>query len=87
VLEGQYFSVALKTRKSAQTGVLHTWKLHANDWDVQICPVRAIIQLATLYGEDIELSGPLFLKVHSTGAVMQSQPVVSNFCSILLQLH
>jgi hypothetical protein len=34
-----------------------------------------------LYGEDIELSGPLFLKVHSTGAVMQSQPVTSGVLS------
>jgi hypothetical protein len=74
---GTYFSVALKTRKTAQTGILHTWKLHANDLDEKICPVRALIRLATLYGEDIELSGPLFLRVNSTGAVMQPQPVVS----------
>jgi hypothetical protein len=76
-LSGTYFSVALKTRKTAQTGVLHTWKLHANDWDEKICPVRALIRLAMLYGEDVALSGPLFLRVNSTGAIMQPQPAVS----------
>ncbi|KAH9962507.1 hypothetical protein BGW80DRAFT_1545551, partial [Lactifluus volemus] len=75
--ERVYFSVALKTRKTAQTGILHTWKLHANDQDEKICPVRALIRLAMLYGEDVELSGPLFMRVNSTGAVMQPQPVVS----------
>jgi hypothetical protein len=72
--------VALKTRKTAQTGVLHTWKLHANDYDVKICPLRAMIRLAMLYGEGIELSSPLFLRVSSTGAVMQPMPVVYSFC-------
>ncbi|KAG6905051.1 hypothetical protein DXG01_005380 [Tephrocybe rancida] len=74
--ERSHIKVALKTRKTAQTGVLHTWKLHANDLDAQICPVQAIIQLATLYGDTIELSGPLLLCTSSTGAVMQSQPIV-----------
>jgi hypothetical protein len=36
---GCYFEVKLRTCKSAQTGVSHTWKLYANDSDVQICPV------------------------------------------------
>src|SRR5277367_4819261 len=63
VQPGGYFLVALKTCKTAQTGVLHTWKLHANDGDEKICPVRAMIRLATLYGEAVELSGPLLLKV------------------------
>jgi hypothetical protein len=76
ILSGAYLSVALKTRKTAQTGVLHTWKLHANDYNVKICPLCAMIRLAMLYGEGIELSGPLFLRVCSTGAVMQPMPVV-----------
>ncbi|KAF8577811.1 hypothetical protein K439DRAFT_1621820 [Ramaria rubella] len=36
-----YFEVKLRTRKSAQTGVSHTWKLYANDSDIRICPVCA----------------------------------------------
>jgi hypothetical protein len=39
--------------------------------------MRALIRLAVLYGNDVELSGPLFLKIHKTGAVMQKEPVVS----------
>jgi hypothetical protein len=30
-----------------------------------------------LYGKDIKLSGPLFLKINKTGAVMQKEPMVS----------
>lgn len=35
---GEYFDVKLGTRKQAQTGVLHTWRLWANDADRKICP-------------------------------------------------
>lgn len=76
---GCYFEVKLRTRKSAQTGVSHTWKLYANDSDVQICPVRAILRLARLYGPNISCKGPLFLRVNSSGGVMQDQPVVCLF--------
>jgi hypothetical protein len=38
-LKGAYIEIRLKTRKSAQTGVLHTWRLWANDADPRLCPV------------------------------------------------
>jgi hypothetical protein len=68
--------VALKTCKTAQTGVLHIWKLHANDYNVRIYLMHAMIWLAMLYGMKIEHSGLLFLRVSSTGAVMQPMPKV-----------
>ena len=74
---GECFDVHLKTRKSAQTGLAHGWTLHANDDDPKICPMRALIRLAVLYGENVELSGPLFLKVNNNGAIMQDSPLVS----------
>jgi hypothetical protein len=74
---GHYFEVKLTTRKSAQTGVLHTWRLYANDVDEMMCPLRALIRVATLYGNNTKLSGPLFLKVNKQGAVTQ-EPVVSS---------
>jgi hypothetical protein len=74
---GEYFECQLSTRKTAQTGVLHGLKLHANDADPKICPVRAIIMLAMLYSDETEPLGPLFLKIHKTGAVLQKEPVVS----------
>lgn len=55
---------------------MHAWTLHANDDDPKICPMWALIQLAVLYGENITLSGPLFLKVNKNGAIMQDTPVV-----------
>lgn len=39
--------------------------------------MRALIRLAVLYGEDLSLSGPLFLKVNKNGAVMHDTPLVS----------
>ena len=39
--------------------------------------MRALIRLAVLYGENVELSGPLFLKVNNNGAIMQDTPLVS----------
>lgn len=83
---GEYFEVQLSTRKTAQTGVLHGLKLHANDSDPKICPVRAVIMLALLYGGDIKLSGPLFLKIHKTGAVLEKEPVVCVLISILVKM-
>lgn len=80
---GAYYEVRLKTRKTAQTGVPHTWTLHANDVDTAICPVRALIRLAILYGEEVTPTGPLFLRVHSMGAVLSGQPVVSSSLYIL----
>ncbi|KAJ7210308.1 hypothetical protein C8J57DRAFT_1257224 [Mycena rebaudengoi] len=54
----------LNTRKSAQTGLLHSWRLFANDDDPKICPVRGLILLATLYKpQGVEMTGPLFLRV------------------------
>ncbi|KAJ7877708.1 hypothetical protein B0H14DRAFT_2295908, partial [Mycena olivaceomarginata] len=60
----EYFEVQLSTRKSAQTGVGHAWTLHANDFDPKICPVRALIRLAVVYGETTPLTGPLFLRIN-----------------------
>ncbi|KAJ7066766.1 hypothetical protein B0H15DRAFT_764970, partial [Mycena belliarum] len=60
----EFLEVKLRTRKSAQTGVGHAWILYANDLDPKICPVRALIRLAVVYGETVTLSGPLFMKVN-----------------------
>ncbi|KAJ7171864.1 hypothetical protein C8R43DRAFT_1146423 [Mycena crocata] len=69
------FEVQLWTRKSAQTGIGHAWTLHANDMDPKICPVRALIRLAVVYGTSIDLAGSLFLKVNKYGAILQD-PIV-----------
>ncbi|KAJ7450707.1 hypothetical protein B0H11DRAFT_1612766, partial [Mycena galericulata] len=61
--ERKFINVSLNTRKQNQTGLLHSWRLHANDDDPRICPVRAFILLASLYGPEIKKSGPLFLRV------------------------
>ncbi|KAJ7022551.1 hypothetical protein C8F04DRAFT_1194377 [Mycena alexandri] len=75
--ERRYIDVGLNTRKQNQTGLLHSWRLHANDDDPKVCPVRAFILLASLYGPEIRKSGPIFLHVSASGAVMQSQPLCS----------
>ncbi|KAG2737930.1 hypothetical protein P692DRAFT_20760388, partial [Suillus brevipes Sb2] len=76
--ERAYIEVRLKTRKSAQTGVLHTWRLWANDADARLCPVRALIRLASLYGPHKLLKGPLFLRIGKLGDVLHDQPVVGS---------
>jgi hypothetical protein len=75
----EYMDVKLKTQKSAQTGLLHSWRLFANDKDTKICPVRMMILLARLYPKDVKLQGPLFLKVSNQGAIL-SEPMVSVLC-------
>ncbi|KAJ7433469.1 hypothetical protein FB451DRAFT_1196148 [Mycena latifolia] len=77
--ERRYLDVGLNTRKQNQTGLLHSWRLHANDEDPKVCPLRAFILLASLYGSNIRKTGPLFLHVTAQGAVMQSQPLVGCF--------
>ncbi|KAG1775337.1 hypothetical protein EV702DRAFT_973228, partial [Suillus placidus] len=72
----QITKIRLKTRKSAQTGVLHTWRLWANDADPQLCPVQALICLACLYGPQMPLKGPLFLQIGKFGDILHDQPVV-----------
>ncbi|KZP06356.1 hypothetical protein FIBSPDRAFT_902846 [Athelia psychrophila] len=67
--ERTYFDVRLSTRKSAQTGVLHSWRLHANDQDIKMCPMRAIIRLRLAYGDSKVPTGPFFLKVNGYGAI------------------
>ncbi|KAK7002509.1 hypothetical protein R3P38DRAFT_3404789 [Favolaschia claudopus] len=62
--ERKFVDVSLNTRKQNQTGVLHSWRLHANDADPMICP-------------KLKKSGPLFLHVSAQGAVMQNQPVTA----------
>ncbi|KAJ7164608.1 hypothetical protein C8R43DRAFT_1166537 [Mycena crocata] len=76
------FEVQLSTRKSAQTGVGHAWTLYANDEDPKICLMRALIRLSVVYGEAVDLTGPLFLKVNKNGAILQD-PIVCNFISLL----
>ncbi|KAK7016490.1 hypothetical protein R3P38DRAFT_3321031 [Favolaschia claudopus] len=76
----EYFEVQLSTRKSAQTGVGHAWTLHANDTDPKICPVRALIRLAVVYGETVSLTGALFLKVNKNGAILQD-PITTSVIS------
>ncbi|KAJ7587229.1 hypothetical protein C8J56DRAFT_765393, partial [Mycena floridula] len=60
--ERNYFEVKLGTRKTQQSGVLHAWRLHSNDYDVKICPMRMLILLAKIY-EGQPKTGPLFLQV------------------------
>ncbi|KAG1722934.1 uncharacterized protein EDB91DRAFT_1255849 [Suillus paluster] len=74
--ERAYVEIRLKTHKSAQTGVLHTWRLWANDADPRLCPVRALIQIACLYGSHVPPRGPLFLRIGKFGDIMHDQPVV-----------
>ncbi|KAJ7758785.1 hypothetical protein B0H14DRAFT_3598036, partial [Mycena olivaceomarginata] len=61
--ERRFLHVGLNTRKQNQTGLLHSWKLWANDNDPKICPFRAFILLASLYGSHVKKSGPLFLHI------------------------
>ncbi|KAJ7882606.1 hypothetical protein B0H14DRAFT_2565293 [Mycena olivaceomarginata] len=56
--ERRFIDVGLNTRKQNQTGLLHSWRLHANDNDPLICPVRAFILLASLYGPHIKKIRP-----------------------------
>ncbi|KAJ7735849.1 hypothetical protein DFH07DRAFT_753682, partial [Mycena maculata] len=70
------FEVQLSTRKSAQTGVGHACTMWANDLDPKICPVRALIRLAVVYGTTVNLTGALFLKVNKHGAILQDTPIV-----------
>ena len=39
--------------------------------------MHALIRLAVLYGKDLSLSGPLFLKINKNGAVIHDFPMVS----------
>ncbi|KAF7967243.1 hypothetical protein HWV62_35061 [Athelia sp. TMB] len=71
-----YFDVKLATRKSAQTGVQHVWRLYANDEDPRLCPMRALIRLSMVYGPEVSTSGPLFLRVNQIGAVT-SEPLTN----------
>lgn len=75
-----YFEIYLKTRKTAQTGVNHPWRLYARDSDPLICPVRALIRLAVLYGEDTPVSGPLFHQVSRAGGVLHDTRIVCYLC-------
>ncbi|KAF7323498.1 hypothetical protein HMN09_00131000 [Mycena chlorophos] len=76
--ERKYFDVRPKTRKTAQTGITHPWRLHANDKDPRICPVRAVIRMATAYkSSSVTWSGPMFLQVTASGAIDQTRPLTS----------
>nr|GAT45003.1 predicted protein [Mycena chlorophos] len=77
-----HFEVRLKTRKTSQTG-MHTWVLHANDSDPKICPIRALIRLARVYGDRVGFAGPLFLKVNKYGAVLQ-EPITTGIMGRIL---
>lgn len=52
-------------------------RLCANDSDPRICPKRALIRLAALYGENRDCTGALFLTINKNGAVT-NQPLVSS---------
>ncbi|KAJ7901545.1 hypothetical protein B0H13DRAFT_1882881 [Mycena leptocephala] len=34
----EYVEISTETRKSAQTGITHSWRLYASDFDPKICP-------------------------------------------------
>lgn len=71
---GTFIEVKLTVRKSSQTST-HSWKLFANEDDTRMCPMRAMIMLARLYGKNVTKQGPLFLKISKQGAVT-SEPMV-----------
>jgi hypothetical protein len=74
---GRYFDVRLLgTRKTSQSGVGHFWRLHANDSDPRLCPIRIVALLATIYKTNVKKSGPLFLQINAYGGVMQDKPIV-----------
>ena len=73
---GCHFEVKLLSQKCAWAGVSHTSHLFANANDPHICPMNALLQLAALYGKANPCTGPLFLKVNSSGGVMFDQPIV-----------
>ena len=77
VYSASYFEISHKTRKNAQTGCRQNWFLHANDVDPFLCPLRALMRLAILYGEENPCTGPLFLQVKA-GAVQWGQRYVSS---------
>ncbi|KAF7318186.1 hypothetical protein HMN09_00326800 [Mycena chlorophos] len=80
--ERKYFEVRPKTRKTAQTGITHPWRLHANDKDPKICPMRAMIRLAMVYrSSGVTWSGPMFLQVTASGAIDQTRPLTSSVLS------
>ncbi|KAJ8496916.1 hypothetical protein ONZ45_g12254 [Pleurotus djamor] len=87
--EREYFEVYLHTRKSAQTGLSHGWRLYANDKDPRICPMRALIRLARLYNKSVPRTGPLFLKVSKQGTFTagdgMTPKILSNSLSTDLQ--
>ncbi|KAE9383034.1 hypothetical protein BT96DRAFT_1041444 [Gymnopus androsaceus JB14] len=65
----------LGTRKTAQAGVSHFWRMHANDLDPRLCPIRILALLAAIY-KGIRKSGPLFLRTSAYGAVLSEKPIV-----------
>lgn len=76
---GCSFGVSLATRKSAQFGVKHSFVLGANDFDIKLCPYRALINVATIYGDSKTPSGPLFVRLDKNGA-----PTKQALVSVLL---
>ena len=70
IIPGSYFDMTMETRKNAQTRVPHIWHLCANDVDPRICPKRALIRLARIYGRDYPKTGPLFLQMNKYGVVI-----------------
>jgi hypothetical protein len=62
---GSYFDVTMETRKNVQMGVAHFWHLWANNTDPRLCPKRALIRLARIYGRDYPKTGPLFLQMNN----------------------
>lgn len=81
----EYFDVTLSHRKTAQAGVgSQFWRLWANDTKPWLCPKRAQILLAMVYGESIDYSGAMFRMVDANGIVQANQPIVClvAFCFI-----
>ena len=73
----EWFDVSLPPRKASQTGTRGTWRLWANDAKASLCPKRAQLSLAKLYGHTVERKGPLFRQVDSSGAILANSPMVS----------
>ena len=80
---GRYLEVKLKTCKSAQTGVLHTWRLWANDDDPRLCPVCVFLRVMMVYGTTVPTRGPFFLRVSKLDSIQPDQPVVSPVATLL----
>lgn len=71
-----YVDIYLEDRKHAQTGDPHCYRVHANDKRPEICPIRALIKLSQVYGQEFDPCGSLFLNINQKGIIEVGCPLV-----------